>query len=410
MNASPGQTLMQAAIEIGQERLTLDVPSDRLVRLERAEWPAPVPNPAEAIREALEHPVRYPALRQALTPDDHVTIVVDEHLPRLSEMVTAVIEHIVGAGVNPAAITLVCPPTASKQPWIEALPDAFQEVRLEVHDPADRKRLAYLATTKSGQRVYLNRAAVEADQLVVLTAPHFDALHGYAGAEAALYPALGDVETREHWQGKLSMDPPGEVARAVRREATEVSWLLGAPFYVQVIEGTGDEVLQVVSGSADSAAEGRHWLDRCWRAVAAEPADLVIATITGDPARHDIGDIARALACASRVVRPDGVIALLCGVTPQLGEGFQQMLRIDEANEARRTLKNAPPPDWPACYQWLKAVRKAHVYLLSGLPTETAEGLFSTPIQHARQVQRLIDAGGSCLILPDAHKLLAVTA
>jgi hypothetical protein len=44
--------------------------------------------------------------------------------------------------------------------------------------------------------------------------------------------------------------------------------------------------------------------------------------------------------------------------------------------------------------------------LLSGLPSETAEGLFTTPIEHARQVQRLIDAGGSCLILPEAHKLL----
>src|SRR4029079_9521876 len=106
--------------------------------------------------------------------------VVDEHLPRLAGLVTAVLEHVVAAGVDPAAITLLCQPTASKQPWIEDLPDAFQDVHLEVHDPADRKRLAYLATTKSGRRVYLNRAVVDADQLVVLTGPHFDPVHGYA--------------------------------------------------------------------------------------------------------------------------------------------------------------------------------------------------------------------------------------
>jgi hypothetical protein len=48
--------------------------------------------------------------------------------------------------------------------------------------------------------------------------------------------------------------------------------------------------------------------------------------------------------------------------------------------------------------------------LLSGLPAEAVEALFTTPMQHARQVQRLLDAGGSCLVLPDAHKLLAVTS
>jgi hypothetical protein len=46
--------------------------------------------------------------------------------------------------------------------------------------------------------------------------------------------------------------------------------------------------------------------------------------------------------------------------------------------------------------------------LLSALPAETAEALFATQMEHARQVQRLIDAGGNCLVLPDAHRLLAV--
>src|SRR5205823_854441 len=143
-------------------------------------------------------------LRRALTPDDHVTIVVDEHLPRLPELVTAILEHVTAAGVAPAAVTLLCPPTDNKQPWIEDLPDAFQDVRLEVHDPADHTRRAYLATTKAGRRVYLNRSAVDADQLVVLTGPHFDPVLGYAGAEGATYPALSDVETRAKWDAAVT--------------------------------------------------------------------------------------------------------------------------------------------------------------------------------------------------------------
>jgi hypothetical protein len=103
------------------------------------------------------------------------------------------------------------------------------------------------------------------------------------------------------------------------------------------------------------------------------------------------------------------VIALLTAASPELTESFRQMVRADEAEDLFKALKASPPDDWPAAFQWLNAVCKAHVYLLSGLPADTAEGLFTTPIQHAGQVQRLTRAGGTCIILPDAHKLLAVT-
>lgn len=397
-------TAIRHPLGVGADRVVVEVPSDRWLPLNRAEQPPALADPVQALADALESPLRYPPLRQALTPEDHVTVVVDEHLPRLAELVRGVLEHIVSAGVDPSAITLLCPPTASKQAWIEDLPDAFEDVRLEVHDPSDRKQLAYLATTKSGHRIYLNRSAVDADQTVVLTGPHFDLLHGYAGAEADLFPALGDAESRQRSDRSIRTPAPAEGSPS-RGESGEVSWLLGAPFYVQVLEGAGDDIAHVIGGAAESAADGRRWLDRHAR-VTADEADLVIATMTGDPARQTINDMARALAAAVRVVRADGAIALLTAATPDLGEGFRRMLRVDDADSIYRDLKADPPADWPAVYHWLTAVRRARVYLLSGLPDEVAEGLFTTPMQHARQVQRLIDAGGSVLVLPDAHKLL----
>jgi nickel-dependent lactate racemase len=393
-------------ITVGTDSLTLEIPADRLISLERPASPPAVADPVQAVRDALESPSRYPALRRALTPDDRVTVVVDEHVPRLPEMLTAVLDHVTAAGVDPASITLLCPPTESKQPWIEDLPDAYQDVRLELHNPADRNRQAYLASTKAGRRVYLSRSVVDADQLVVLTGPHFDPVLGYAGAEGAVYPVLSDAETRDRSNAAVNLEAPKEHAWPVRREAGEVSWLLGAPFYVQVIEGAGDEIVQVIGGSADSAADGRRWLDRCWKATVPQPADLVIATMSGDASRQTIADLARALATAARVVREDGTIALLSAAAPELGEGLRRVIDAEEPDDAFRALEETPPPDWPAVFLWLKSVRKAHVYLLSGLSPETAEGLFTTPLEHARQVRRLIDAGGSCVVLPDAHKLM----
>ena len=54
-----------------------------------------------------------------------------------------------------------CSPT-SREEWLNSLTGDQRQVGVEVHDPADRKHLAYLATTRSGQRIYLNRTAVDA--------------------------------------------------------------------------------------------------------------------------------------------------------------------------------------------------------------------------------------------------------
>src|SRR5262249_41637553 len=152
----------------------------------------PVKDVASAMRQVLENPLRFPPLRRALTPDDHVTIVLDEDLPRLGEMLTPLLEHVASARVSPEAITLLSPKPAAQQHWLDDLPETFQDVRVETHDPADRKKLSYLATTKRGRRVYLNRSLVDADQLVILSRRRYDPLLGYSGLEDVIFPALGD--------------------------------------------------------------------------------------------------------------------------------------------------------------------------------------------------------------------------
>jgi nickel-dependent lactate racemase len=400
---------MQVSIDYGRDQLTVDVAAERLLALDRPAPPPAVADPAATVRQALETPLRYPPLRKALTPDDHVTVVIDERLPRLAELVTAVVDHITSAGVAPEAVTLLCPPSGSRQEWVGDLPERLEAVQMATHAAADRKQLAYLATTRKGRRVYLNRAVVDADQLVVLTGLRFDLLMGHAGAAGAVFPAMSDVETRHAWDKSLSLDVPREAPWPARGEAEEVAWLLGAPFQVQVVEGAGDTVAAVVAGSNDVAADGRALLDRYWRGSVNRPADTVIGAMSGDPARQDIADMARALACAARVVRPDGTIVLLCQTRPALGEGFQRMIDQDDTERAFRSLAAAPPDDWPAVYPWLRAARRARILLLSGIPAEAAEGLFTTPMDQARQVQRIVDAGGDCIFLPDAHKLMVLT-
>src|SRR5262249_3436229 len=89
---------------------------------------------AGAIRAALETPRNFPPLRRALTPEDRISVVVDDRLPQLGAMVNEILKYLTEAGVVSDSITLLSPPH-SRQAWIDELSDAYQDVRSEVHDP-----------------------------------------------------------------------------------------------------------------------------------------------------------------------------------------------------------------------------------------------------------------------------------
>jgi nickel-dependent lactate racemase len=400
---------MRVVMDYGLDRQEFEVAEEKLIAAPRP--PTALADPAAAVRAALEGPHAFPALRRALTPDDRVTIVVDEQLPHLAELLVPVLEHVTGAGVSPTALTLLCPPSASRQPWLDELPEVFEEVRLEVSDPADRRRLSYLATTRAGKRLYLNRTLVDADQIVVLSGRRYDPLLGYAGAEGSLFPALSDQETRAEMNGRVNLGLPDEGAWPAQRGAAETAWLLGgAPFFVQVIEAGGDGLAHVVAGTAEASREGQRLLDDCWRRTVPRAADVVVAGLSGDPSRHTFASLAAALACAARVVRPQGRIVLLSQAVPALAAEAALLSQADDPREVLRRLHDRHTVELVPVLQWAAAACRARITLLSGLPGETVEDLFATPLERAGQAQRLLDAADSCLFLPDAHKLLATVA
>ncbi|WP_171473347.1 lactate racemase domain-containing protein [Frigoriglobus tundricola] len=384
---------------VGSEPWRLTVPADRALALAHAPVAAPTVPPRQLVHDALEKPFDGQGLRRALTPDDRVTVVIDPRLPHLAAMLAEVLRHLGSAGVGPGAVTVVSPPDAP-QTWIDELPDEFADVTAETHDPADPKKLAYLATTKGGRRLYLNRSLVDADVAVLLTGRRFDPHSGYAGAEAAVFPALSNEEARAALAGEFTVRDP----QFTEGEASEAAWLLGTPFLVQVIEGTGDTIQEVVAGLLDTAADGVRRQDARWRATVESEPDTVIAAISGSPAHLSFLDLAKALVTAARVVKKGGRIGLLTTAAPDLGPGAQVLRALDGPAGARKRLAHEKPDDWADAAFWAAAAKRASLFLASGYPDDVVEELFATPIHAPSEAQRLIDTGGTVLLIPDAHK------
>ncbi len=398
---------MRVRIPYARSELELDLPGDRLLTVERKPTAPALPDVAAAVASALENPRDFPALRRALTPDDHVAIAIDDGLPNIASLVVAIVEHVGKAGVGANAITVVCPPSNREPGWHDELPAEFRAVRVEVHDPTDRKKLAYLAATRKGRRVYLNRTAVDADQLIILSRRGYDPLLGYSGCEGSLYPALSDEATRVEYGERLSADIPDAVGWPARQEAVEIAWLLGAPFFIQLIEGAGDDVIHVIGGQSDSSAEGIRFLDDCWRVEVSELADTVVGTISGSSDRSVFEDLARAAMSAARVVKSDGRIVLLTEAKPSLGPAVEVLRQAENPSRALSLMRKKHLPDAASAFLWASAAQRANLSLLSSMPADVVEDLFATPLESVNQAKRLLREG-TCLILPDAHKTLAV--
>jgi len=99
---------------------------------------------------------------------------------------------------------------------------------------------------------------------VVLARAGFDWARGFTGAAAAIFPALSDEATRQEFSALTESFADGRAADVFLREGEESAWLLGAPFFIQVIEGVGDAVAHIVGGVNDSLSEGRKQLESAW--------------------------------------------------------------------------------------------------------------------------------------------------
>jgi nickel-dependent lactate racemase len=389
-------------VPVGRSRWPLAVRAADLIPLPRT-GSAGLGDVRGAVVNALERPLRFESFRRAVTPDDRVALVVDESLPHLAELIAGVLEYLAGTGIPPSAVTAISP-AGSQQHWVNDLPETMADLQTEVHQPVDRKRLSYLAATKEGRRIYLNRTLVDAEQVVVLSGRGYDPLLGYSGAAASIYPTLADSDMVRSMIPRLSPQTAPDGDWPAHAEAAEVAWLLGSPFFIQVIEGPGDDLVEVMSGLADTVSDGAARQDARWKSAVPEPADAVVVTLSGDPARHDFAALARAAACGARAARPDGTVIVLSEADPDLGGATDVLRRCDEPPEAVKTLFRERPPDAAPAVQWAWAAGRAKLYLASEIRPTTVEEMFAIPLSGPKDVQRLLDTPGRILIVPDAHK------
>jgi nickel-dependent lactate racemase len=374
----------------------------------------PLKAPTAAATSALAEPLEYPPLARSTTPGDQVCIAIEQGVPRAGEIVAGVVQALVSAGVSADGITVLRTredaQTGNGDParWLDG--EVAKRITIADHDPSRRDRLGYLAATRSGQAILLNRAIVDADVVLPVGCIH----NGWGawdhGIYGAIFPTFSDNRTLMRYRSPSALNTLGRPKKAVAREVDEVGWLLGVTLTVQVVPGPGDEVLHLVAGEVGAVGRrGRDLYDAAWRWTVPRRASLVIAAVEGGCSCQTWDAVGNALAAAGRLVEEGGAIAICCDLEDQPGPAIEQLRAASSRPAALKHIRNQRPADALAATQLAQAMDRAKVYLLSRLDESVVDDLEIAPIGEPAEVARLAGRHESCILLSNAtHAIVMI--
>jgi nickel-dependent lactate racemase len=374
----------------------------------------PLDDPAAAVTDALRNPLDYPPLARSTTPGDRVVLALDRCVPRATEVAAAVIRALVAAGVDPDGISVLRSradvEADTGDPSRLLPPPVADRITLLKHDPADRSALAYLAATKAGEPILLNRAIHEADLVLPIGCLRSEAAAGYFGIHSAIFPTFADQKAAQRfcWPGLLAAD--GSCDRRLRDEVDEVAWLLGINFTIQLIPAGGFSVLHVLAGQSEAVRRrSRQLYQAAWSCPVPRQASLVVAAIEGDASQQTWQEFGRALDAAVSVVEDGGSIAVCCDLAEAPGTAIERMVGARSRQAVLRRICQERPPDALPAAQLARALDRGKVYLLSRLDPSLVDALDMIYVATPDELARLARQHQSCILLANApHAVVSV--
>ncbi len=262
-------------IQYGDEAFSTALPERTRVIKQTIRPLPPVPDTAQAVRDALLSPVAHEPLQKLVNSRSTVTIAFDDPIGYLPDEVSppfreiaikVVLEELDKLGVLRSNIRLVCAVglhrkfTNRELGTIigEDLAYRFGPSKLFNHDAEDSDNLVFLGETGRHQEVEVSRLVLESDQLIYISQPwsHFN------GGWKSVVVGLSSFRSIRHHHrpfakasGKSSLDPKRSAFPRLLNEMGQVieQELAGKGRRVLLIEGcmnnaNPQQVVQVLAG------------------------------------------------------------------------------------------------------------------------------------------------------------------
>lgn len=343
-----------------------------------------------AVKQAVDAPIEFPPLQHALVAGDKIAIAADPETPQLREVLAGLVQYLVESGASPGDIAIVTANDGVQQE------KPIQGVAVHLHQPDVQDSLSYLAASKEGEAIYVNRMLFDADMVLSVGPLRFDDAHGSFGELGGFFPLFSDSKTINRFR-RPDQTRSHRQHEKRSHEADEAAWLLGVQFAIQVAADSNNNVQAIVAGHSQAVnSESQHHLKQ-WRFEPPRRAEMVVAGITGDASQQTWQTFSRALAAAAEAVEDNGAIVLCTELNESVGAGFSCL------TDAEEDLEQVESADAFAAALLRDAASRAHVYLLSNLDPQLVENWGAAPVDDPQDIDRLAKSFQSCIVLQGAQ-------
>lgn len=359
---------------------------------------------AAQTQAALESPIGFPPLSQAMVPGDQIAIALGADVRKADSVTRGAIAALLSAGAQLDQIVVVAGDISDANRLRSLLQDLTdQGLVVAGHEADDEQSLCYVAAVEDTP-LLMNRQLFEADVVLPIGCARATNARDSRGPYESLYPRFADRQTQQTYSQADAIDSPTAAATR-RRETDQAGWLLGAPLVVQVVPGPGGEVASVLAGEPNELAKRiATEFESTWARPVDRPANLVVATLAGDPTEQTWNNVARALYAAAKVTEADqSAVAICTELDAPLGEALRGLTEAGGDLERAGQLGRIQSPDGAAAWEIYKALCRGPVFFMSRLDDDVVEDLGMSPIASRDELSRLARQAKSCVILDESQ-------
>jgi len=318
-------------LKYGKGMVSFKIPQEEILyELQGKNYPA-LADLQKAYRQALDHPIDSPPLREIVKPGEKVVVTVSDITrgwQRNDQVLPVLIETLNEAGIPDSNITILIVVGAhrlnTEGEFVELCgKEICHRIRVLNHDCGDTQNMVYLGKTSRGTEVSVNRLAVEADRLILTGGVIYHYMAGYGGGRKSILPGLSSIKTiRQNHLWALGptlgsgSNPRAESGRTrgneVHEDMMEIAGFVQPNFIVNTVPNLDGQIAGVFAGNWVSA-----WLDsvklvnEIFGVEIEEEADIVIATAGGYPKDINLYQTGKTMDNAYYAMKKGGVAIIL---------------------------------------------------------------------------------------------------
>jgi lactate racemase len=347
-----------------------------------------IDNPDQVIAASIANPVNSRSFEAFLQDAGKVLVIVnDATRPTPTPKVLDVIfeplsktdyRFIIATGVHRGP---------SEEEFVQIFGDYYPKIkdRIIVHDAKKEEDMVYLGDSSNGTPMYVNKAGVEADKIIIISSvePHYFA--GYTGGRKSFLPGIAGYKTVEK-NHKLALVPEARALALSGNPVHEdmmdaIKTVKQEIFSIMTVLDKHHQVYAACSGHIhDSFYAAIDRADEVFCAPLAQKTDIVVSVVKF-PQDIDLYQAQKGIDNAKLALKEDGILILVakcrCGIG---GKAFADLLgSCDTPKAALEKIEQGYVLGYHKAAKMAEIGLWAQMWAVTDVPPEQIAPLFITP-------------------------------